>query len=105
MQKTEITYSILRPAAIIVMSLLSACGMKTYKDLKVNSDNGARVIETIGKPDAIETMPDDTTLQVWHYYDLALDLDIRNDTLIRIVEASGMAPVGGKIGAAEEAVH
>ncbi len=88
-----------------VALLFSACGVKTYNDLKVNSDNGAKVIETIGKPDAVETMPDNASMQLWHYYDLALDLEMRNDTLQAIVEASGMAPVGGKMDAAEEAAH
>lgn len=91
--------------ACAVLLLLSACGIKTYKDLKVNVDTSAQVEATIGKPDAIETLPSDSTLQIWNYYDLALDLEIKNDTLRTILEASGMAPVGGKVGAAAEAVH
>ena len=88
-----------------VLLMLSACGVKTYKDLKVNVDTSAQVETTIGRPDAIETTPNDSTLQIWHYYDLALDLEIKNDTLRTILEASGMAPVGGKVGAVGEAMH
>lgn len=91
--------------ACAALLLLSGCGLKTYKDLKVNVDTSAQVETTIGRPDAIETMPNDSTLQIWHYYDLALDLEIKNDTLRTILEASGMAPVGGKLGAAAEAMH
>jgi hypothetical protein len=91
--------------ACAVLLLLSACGVKTYKDLNLNVDTSAQVETTIGRPDAIETMPNDSTLQIWHYYDLALDLEIKNDTLRTILEASGMAPVGGKVGAAAEAMH
>ena len=91
--------------ACTVLLLLSACGVKTYHDLKVNFDTSAQVEATIGRPEAIETMPNDSTLQIWHYYDLALDLEIKNDTLRTILEASGMAPVGGKVGAAAEAMH
>jgi hypothetical protein len=92
-------------SACAVMLLLSACGVKTYKDLKLNNDTGAKVIETIGKPDAIETMPDDTAMQLWHYYDLSIDLQLTNDTLKAILESSGMEALPGKTGAVGEAAH
>lgn len=92
-------------ASCCLLFVATSCDIKTYKDLKVNIDRSKEVELTIGKPDAIETSLNDSTLQIWHYYDLALDLEIKNDTLRTIVEASGMAPVGGKVGAAAEAMH
>jgi len=80
-----------------LFGLLFSCKNKTYHDLKTGEMSAAQVEEIMGRPDAVETGTEtDSKVEYWHYYDLALDLHLRNDTLIVVIETSGMEGLNPK---------
>lgn len=82
---------------LALFALLSSCNSKNYKDLRIGVDSSAEIEAIMGKPDAIETGTEvESAQQIWHYYDVALDLYLRNDTLDAITETSGMEALGPK---------
>lgn len=74
---------------IASLGLLFSCKNKSFHDLKTGEMTSKQVEEIMGRPDAIESSQDEASkVEYWHYYDLALELHLRNDTLRVVLETS-----------------